>query len=127
MSLGDAIEVETGQFAGEPEELEGAFVIREVQMGESAQNVEAYLSKMVDLLRIPPMAVADLLDEWASELSPGRWVKTPEQLAAEPRRYVPGNVLSKVAGLSAGLSAGTTWRSNCSRNGGTIPRHSRLP
>lgn len=37
--------------------------------------------------------VADLLKECASELSPGRWVQTPEQLAAEPRRYVPGHVL----------------------------------
>jgi hypothetical protein len=52
MSLGDAIEVETGKFAGEPEELETTFVVREVQMGETPQNVEAYLSKMVDLLRM---------------------------------------------------------------------------
>lgn len=40
-----------------------------------------------------PRIVADLLDEYASEVRPGRWVQTPEQLAAEPRRYVPGNVL----------------------------------
>ncbi|MCC7497279.1 MAG: PQQ-binding-like beta-propeller repeat protein [Bryobacterales bacterium] len=52
MSLGDAIEVNTGQFAGEPEELGESFTIREVQMGESAQNIEAYLAKMVDLLRM---------------------------------------------------------------------------
>ncbi len=59
MSLGDAIEVETGQFEGEPEELEGSFVIREVQVGESAQNVEAYLSKMVDLLRMDGVRFPD--------------------------------------------------------------------
>ena len=44
MSLGNATIVETG-FAGEPEELEGTFAIREVQMGESAQNLEAYLEQ----------------------------------------------------------------------------------
>ena len=50
MSLGDAALVESG-FAGEPDELPDTFVIREVQMGESAQNLEAYLSKMVKLLK----------------------------------------------------------------------------
>jgi GMP synthase-like glutamine amidotransferase len=40
-----------------------------------------------------PAIVADLLDECAGELRPGPWVQTPEQLAAEPRRYLPGNVL----------------------------------
>ena len=59
MSLGDGIEVETGQFAGEPEELESTFVVREVQMGESPQNVEAYLSKMVDLLRMDGVRFPD--------------------------------------------------------------------
>ncbi len=59
MSLGDAIEVETGQFAGEPEQLETTFVVREVQMGESPQNVEAYLSKMVDLLRMDGVRFPD--------------------------------------------------------------------
>src|SRR5579884_3947698 len=59
MSLGDAIEVETGQFAGEPEELETTFVVREVQVGESPQNVEAYLSKMVDLLRMDGVRFPD--------------------------------------------------------------------
>jgi adenine-specific DNA-methyltransferase len=59
MSLGDAIEVETGQFAGEPDELETTFVVREVQMGESPQNVEAYLSKMVDLLRMDGVRFPD--------------------------------------------------------------------
>jgi adenine-specific DNA-methyltransferase len=52
MSLGDAIEVSAGRFAGEPEELGETFVIREVQMGESPQNIEAYLTKMVELLRM---------------------------------------------------------------------------
>ena len=50
MSLGDAIIVETG-FAGEPHELSDTFVVREVQVGESPQNLDAYLSKMVDLLQ----------------------------------------------------------------------------
>lgn len=51
MSLGDAIEANAGQFDGEPGELEGTWTIREVQVGESAQNVEAYLAKMVSLLK----------------------------------------------------------------------------
>jgi adenine-specific DNA-methyltransferase len=59
MSLGDAIEVNTGQFAGEPEELGESFVIREVQVGESAQNVEAYLAKMVDLLKMDGVRFPD--------------------------------------------------------------------
>jgi adenine-specific DNA-methyltransferase len=58
MSLGDATIVETG-FAGEPDELSGTFAIREVQMGESAQNLEAYLSKMVDLLRMDGVRFPD--------------------------------------------------------------------
>jgi adenine-specific DNA-methyltransferase len=59
MSLGDAIEVTTGQFAGEPDELGETFVIREVQVGESAQNVEAYLAKMVDLLKMDGVRFPD--------------------------------------------------------------------
>ncbi|HLG95184.1 MAG TPA: site-specific DNA-methyltransferase [Bryobacteraceae bacterium] len=59
MSLGDAIEVNTGGFAGEPDELGETFVIREVQMGESAQNVEAYLAKMVDLLKMDGVRFPD--------------------------------------------------------------------
>jgi len=59
MSLGVAIEFATGQFSGEPEELGETFVIREVQMGESAQNVEAYLAKMVDLLRMDGVRFPD--------------------------------------------------------------------
>ena len=58
MSLGDAKIVETG-FTGEPDELTDAFVIREVQVGESAQNLEAYLSKMVDLLRMDGVRFPD--------------------------------------------------------------------
>ena len=64
MSLNDGIEVDTG-FAGEPDELEESFalsgkiVVRDVQMGESAQNVEAYLSKMVDLLRMDGVRFPD--------------------------------------------------------------------
>jgi adenine-specific DNA-methyltransferase len=59
MSLGDAMEVDTGQFAGEPEELEGTFLVREVQMGEPPQNIEAYLSKMIDLLRMDGVRFPD--------------------------------------------------------------------
>ena len=59
MSLGDAIEVNTGQFGGEPDELGQTFVIREVQVGESAQNVEAYLAKMVDLLKMDGVRFPD--------------------------------------------------------------------
>jgi adenine-specific DNA-methyltransferase len=51
LSLGDSKMIEVG-FSGEPEELSETFVIREVQLGESAQNVEAYLSEMVRLLRM---------------------------------------------------------------------------
>lgn len=40
-----------------------------------------------------PQIVADLLAECADELTPGQWVQTPERLTAEPRTYVPGNVL----------------------------------
>ena len=64
MSLSDGIEVDTG-FAGEPDELEESFalsgkiVVRDVQLGESAQNVEAYLSKMVDLLRMDGVRFPD--------------------------------------------------------------------
>lgn len=91
MSLGDAIEVETGQFAGEPEELEGTFVIREVQMGDTPQNVEAYLSKMVDLLRMDGVRFPDNKQRKFTRLDPiyaggrsdgihaeGRWVNEGE-------------------------------------------------
>ena len=59
MSLGNAIEVNTGQFDGEPDELGETFVIREEQVGESAQNVEAYLAKMVDLLKMDGVRFPD--------------------------------------------------------------------
>jgi len=58
MSLGDAIEVETGKFAGEPEELEETFAldgnlqVREVRVGDPPENIEAYLSQMVRLLKM---------------------------------------------------------------------------
>jgi len=91
MSLGDAIEVETGQFAGEPDPLETTFVVREVQMGESPQNVEAYLSKMVDLLRMDGVRFPDNKQRKFTRLEPiyaegrsggihaeGRWVNEGE-------------------------------------------------
>ena len=58
MSLGEAIEIDTGPFAGEPEELEETFAlsgkvqVREVRMGDSPENIEAYLSQMVRLLKM---------------------------------------------------------------------------
>jgi adenine-specific DNA-methyltransferase len=91
MSLGDAIEVETGQFAGEPDPLETTFVVREVQMGETPQNVEAYLSKMVDLLRMDGVRFPDNKQRKFTRLEPiyaegrsggihaeGRWVNEGE-------------------------------------------------
>jgi adenine-specific DNA-methyltransferase len=59
LSLGEALEVSTGQFAGEPEELGETFIIREVHMGESPQNIEAYLTKMVELLRMDGVRFPD--------------------------------------------------------------------
>jgi adenine-specific DNA-methyltransferase len=91
MSLGDAIEVNTGQFAGEPDELPDTFAIREVQMGESAQNLEAYLSKMVDLLRMDGVRFPDNKEKNFTRLqaiyangssagihAEGRWVNVGE-------------------------------------------------
>ena len=90
MSLGDATMVETG-FAGEPDELSDTFAIREVQMGESAQNLEAYLSKMVDLLRMDGVRFPDNKQKKFTRLDPiyatgssagihaeGRWVNLGE-------------------------------------------------
>jgi adenine-specific DNA-methyltransferase len=69
MSLGDATIVETG-FAGEPDELSDTFVIREVRMGESAKNLEAYLSKMVDLLRMDGVRFPDNKQKKFTRLDP---------------------------------------------------------
>ncbi len=90
MSLGDATIVETG-FAGEPDELPGTFVVREVQMGESAQNLEAYLSKMVGLLRMDGVRFPDNKQKKFTRLDPiyatgssagihaeGRWANVGE-------------------------------------------------
>ncbi len=90
MSLGDATVVETG-FAGEPDELSETFVVREVQMGESAQNLEAYLSKMVDLLRMDGVRFPDNKEKKFTRLdaiyaggssagihAEGRWVNAGE-------------------------------------------------
>jgi adenine-specific DNA-methyltransferase len=88
--VGDATIVETG-FAGEPDELSDKFVIREVQMGESAQNLEAYLSKMVDLLRMDGVRFPDNKQKKFTRLDPiyatgssagihseGRWANAGE-------------------------------------------------
>lgn len=90
MSLGDATIVETG-FAGEPDELPDTFVIREVQVGESTQNLEAYLSKMVELLRMDGVRFPDNKEKKFTRLDPiyatgssagihaeGRWVNVGE-------------------------------------------------
>jgi adenine-specific DNA-methyltransferase len=90
MSLGDATIVETG-FSGEPDELPDTFVIREVQMGQSAQNLEAYLSKMVDLLRMDGVRFPDNKEKKFTRLdaiyatgssagvhAEGRWVNAGE-------------------------------------------------
>lgn len=90
MSLGDATIVETG-FAGEPDELADTFVIREVQVGESTQNLEAYLSKMVDLLRMDGVRFPDNKEKKFTRLdatyatgssagihAEGRWVNVGE-------------------------------------------------
>jgi adenine-specific DNA-methyltransferase len=90
MSLGDATIVETG-FAGEPDELSETFVIREVQVGESTQNLEAYLSKMVDLLRMDGVRFPDNKQKKFTRLDPiyatgssagihaeGRWANVGE-------------------------------------------------
>jgi adenine-specific DNA-methyltransferase len=90
MSLGDAAIVDTG-FAGQPDELEGTFAIREVHMGESAQNLEAYLSKMVDLLRMDGVRFPDNKQKKFTRLDPiyatgssagihaeGRWANVGE-------------------------------------------------
>jgi adenine-specific DNA-methyltransferase len=90
MSLSDATIVETG-FAGDPDELSDTFAIREVQMGESAQNLEAYLSKMVDLLRMDGVRFPDNKQKKFTRLDPiyasgrsagihaeGRWANVGE-------------------------------------------------
>jgi adenine-specific DNA-methyltransferase len=59
MSLGDVIAVNTGQFGGEPEKLDETFLIREARTGASAQNIEAYLAKMVDLLNMDGVRFPD--------------------------------------------------------------------
>lgn len=53
MSLGEVKVIDTAlEFEGAPEELEGRFVsVALVEAGESAENLEAYLSKMVALLK----------------------------------------------------------------------------
>jgi adenine-specific DNA-methyltransferase len=96
MSLGDATVVSTGGafggFAGSPDELEETFVsVREVQAGESAANIEAYLSKMVQLLHMDGVRFPDNKQKKFSRLDPiyasggaagihaeGRWMNEGE-------------------------------------------------
>jgi adenine-specific DNA-methyltransferase len=90
MSLGDAIVVESG-FAGEPDELPVTFAVREAHVGESPQNLEAYLSKMVDLLRMDGVRFPNNKEKQFTRLQPiyssggsagihaeGRWVNIGE-------------------------------------------------
>jgi adenine-specific DNA-methyltransferase len=93
MSLGDVAAVDTApEFGGAPEELEGRFVtFSMVQVGESTQNLEAYLSKMVDLLRMDGVRFPDNKQKKFTRLQPiyatgssagihaeGRWVNVGE-------------------------------------------------
>ncbi len=93
MSLGDVTMVDTApEFSGAPDELEGQFVsVSMAQMGESAQNLEAYLSKMVDLLRMDGVRFPDNKQKKFTRLEPiyaigssagihaeGRWVNVGE-------------------------------------------------
>lgn len=91
LSMSDAIEVNTDQFAGEPDELATTFVIREVQMGASTQDLEAYLSKIVDLLRMDGVRFPDNKEKKFTRLdsiyangssagihAEGRWVNVGE-------------------------------------------------
>ena len=90
MSLGDATIVETG-FAGEPDDLSDTFAVREVRIGDTPQNLEAYLSKMVDLLRMDGVRFPDNKEKKFTRLdaiyangssagihAEGRWVNVGE-------------------------------------------------
>lgn len=50
MSLGEVIDT-LGGFGGEPEEIGPTFEMREARLGDAPANVEAYLDRMVRLLR----------------------------------------------------------------------------
>src|SRR5438105_14875964 len=87
----EGIQVDTGQFAGELGDLGETFVFPEVPMGESAQNVEAYLAKMIDLLKMDGVRFPDNKHLKFTRLDPiyasgssvgihaeGRWVNLGE-------------------------------------------------
>jgi adenine-specific DNA-methyltransferase len=93
MSLDEVVTINTApEFDGAPDELEGQFVnVSIVRAGESAQNLEAYLSKMVDLLKLDGVRFPDNKDRRFSRLDPiyasgssrgihaeGRWVNLGE-------------------------------------------------
>ena len=50
VSLGEVIDT-VGGFGGEPEEVGPTFALREARLGDAPENVEAYLDRMVRLLR----------------------------------------------------------------------------
>ena len=90
MSLGDAT-IRRDRLRRRTRRTGGTFAIREVQMGESAQNLEAYLSKMVDLLRMDGVRFPDNKQKKFTRLDPiyaagssagihaeGRWVNVGE-------------------------------------------------
>ncbi len=91
MSLDDPMEVSTAQFGGEPEEPAQTFVIREVRMGDTPENIEAYLTNMTELLRMDGVRFPDNKQKRFSRLdalfasgrsggihAEGRWVNQAE-------------------------------------------------
>jgi len=86
---------------GSPTKLSDIFAVRKCRMGESARNLEAYLSKMVDLLRMDGVRFPDNKQKKFTRLdaiyatgssagihAEGRWVnlgETDNERRARPR------------------------------------------
>jgi adenine-specific DNA-methyltransferase len=100
MSLGDV--VDTFAFGGEPEEVGPTFQSREATLGELPENVEAYLERMVRLLRGDGVRFTDNKQMHFSRLEPlyssgqvsgfhaeGRWAPSGE---VDPESDVPATV-----------------------------------
>jgi adenine-specific DNA-methyltransferase len=92
MMLGDVelVNVGEGKFGGEPEELEGTFVVREVEsrIDLEAKNVDAYLEQMIRLLRMDGVRFPDNKQLQFTRLEP---LKTVEPgLQAEGRWTAEG-------------------------------------
>jgi adenine-specific DNA-methyltransferase len=90
MSLGDVLGTVEGEFGGGPEELDGTFTVREVQMGETAQNVEAYLSQMVLLLKGDGVRFPNNKEKKFSRLEPIYHTGQSSGIHAEGRWYSIG-------------------------------------